>query len=35
MKDAECAKTNEKLFFGFLFFELWSFCTQNINIFDE
>ena len=33
-KDALCAEMNEKSIFRFLFFELWSFLTQNIPIFD-
>ena len=29
MKDAECAETNDKLFFRLSFFEFWSFFGPN------
>ena len=35
MDDAQCAETNEKLIFRFLFFESWSFLYSKLPIFDE
>ena len=33
MKDAECAKMNEKSIFRYLFFELWSFLYSKYGKF--